>query len=264
MPAATATETGPVPVGDITKMWVAFDIASGTGCGTPVTTIYSHVLDTGSVGDGIGTATSTYTYGPETTLCVITRLVAGPSGGVNQYYTSANAETASVTFYLSLGQFVSGGGWIIDPNTSSHGNFGFTARYNNNNKTQGQMVYVYRGVYSGTCTSGSGVTATWSSVPVDFVIKSNSLSSLSFSGTTYPLSATLQGGDTIQTNRQSDGVNICSEGGASFTARAWDTNANSGIGSDSYSLTVLHKDGSVYKSIAQTLLSGGNVVIHIK
>ncbi len=58
--------------------------------------------------------------------------------------------------------------------------FGFNARYNKNNQPQGQFVYVYRGTYNG--------------VLPDYVIKSNSLTALSYScnGCNYPISGTLQ------------------------------------------------------------------------
>ena len=74
-----------------------------------------------------------------------------------------------ITFYNNTGQFVTGGGWIIDPASggNGHGNFGFNARFNKNGAPQGQMVYVYRGLYNG--------------VLADYRIKSNSLTSLGFS-----------------------------------------------------------------------------------
>src|SRR5207248_2224600 len=106
---------------------------------------------------GIGTATTTFTASSESSYRVVTKIVAGSSGGVNQYYTAPQGEAAGVTFYNNTGQFATGGGWITDP-SGSKGNFGFNARYNKNGQPQGQMVYVYRGTYNST--------------PADFVIKS--------------------------------------------------------------------------------------------
>ena len=53
------------------------------------------------------------------------------------------------------------------------------------------MVCVYRGTYMG--------------VAADFVIKTNAITALSFSGSSYPISATLEGKATYQINRASDG-----------------------------------------------------------
>src|SRR5207249_5306035 len=103
------------------------------------------------------------------------------------------------------------------------GNFGFNARYNKSGQPQGQVVYVYRGTYNG--------------IPADFKIKSSSLTALSFTGTSYPLSATLQGKGVIQINRSSDGTQLYSDGGASFVAKATDSGQSSGIGSDKFELT---------------------------
>jgi hypothetical protein len=168
-----------------------------------------------------------------------------------------------VTFYNNTGQFVTGGGWINDPagGGNGHGNFGFNARFNKSNQPQGQMVYVYRGTYNG--------------VAVDYRIKSNSVTSLGFScwdGTgyatcplgnaTFPAKATLEGKSTIQINRASDGYLLYSDGNSTFSATVVDSGQSSGIGSDSYQLTVYDKNGVLYKSVPTALLRGGNVVIH--
>jgi hypothetical protein len=178
------------------------------------------------------------------------RLVESGSGGVNQYYTVANAQSAGITFYKPSGKFATGGGSINDPN-GGKGNFAFNARYNNKNKPQGQMVYIYRGLYEG--------------VMADFMIKSNALSALSFVGANYPIEATLQGKCTIQIYRASDGVQLYGDGSATFIAKVIDSGNKSGIGSDKFSLTVYDKNGVLYKSVPQwALLQGGNVVVHLK
>ncbi len=170
-----------------------------------------------------------------------------------------------MTFYNNTGQFVTGGGWISDPGDggNGHGNFGFNARFNKNGSPQGQMVYVYRGMYNG--------------VLADFRIKSNSLTSLGFScwsttsnaygacppgNATFPAKGTLQGKSTIQINRASDGYVLYSDGNSTFNATVVDRGQSSGIGSDSFTLTVYDKNAVLYKSVPTTLLSGGNVVIH--
>ena len=47
-----------------------------------------------------------------------------------------------------------------------------------------------------------------------------------------------------------------------FTATASDSGKSSGIGSDSFALTVYDKTPVLYKSVPTTLLGGGNVVEH--
>jgi hypothetical protein len=234
-------------LGSLPKIWVAFEIYTLTGT-TPIATKYAQVVDTGVLGDGIGTATSTYTSSSEATYLVRAKLVAGASGGVNQWYNADPAVDAGITFYDNIGQFVTGGGWVPDP-TGGHGNFGFIARFNKNNKPQGQMVYVWRGLYG--------------SVPADFKIKSNALDALSFTGSTYPISATLQGKCNIQVTKQSDGSSLFGSGGATFIARVTDSGKSSGIDSDLFELTVTD-NSATYKSVPPSLLKGGNVVIHLK
>jgi hypothetical protein len=239
-------------VGDITKMWIRFDIYTGTTCGTgqPLTSKYAQVTDTGTAGDGVGTARTTYTSTAENSYCVIPRLVASASGDTNVWYAAPEAEGAVITFYNNSGQFVTGGGWITDP-SSNHGNFGFNARYNKNGQAQGQMVYVYRDLYNG--------------VPATFVIKSNALTALGFTGITYPIKANLQGKANISITRNSDGAILLSEGNATFDATVTDSGQSSGIGLDDYSLTVTRSGGTTpFKYVPRTLLKGGNVVIHLK
>jgi hypothetical protein len=118
------------------------------------------------------------------------------------------------------------------------------------------MVYVYRGTMNG--------------VAVTYVIKSNSLTALSFTPTivngveTYPIKATLQGKSTIQINRASDGVQLLGEGNATFISSVTDSGASSGIGSDDYALTVTRSNGEQWKFVGVTKLGGGNVVVHMK
>jgi hypothetical protein len=234
-------------IGDITNIWVFFNIypAGTCGSGTPIVRS-AQVLDTGPLGDGIGTATTTFTSSSEASYCVVSEVVAGSGGGENQWYVAGYAESAGIAFYKNTGQFASGGGWILDPN-GRKGNFGFNARYNKRGSPQGQMVYVYRGYYNG--------------VLADFIIKSNALEALSFSGTQYPITATLQGKCNLQINRASDGVQLWSDGNATFVATVIDSDNTSGIGSDAFRLSVWDKNGVPYKMVPSTSLSGGNLVV---
>ena len=245
-------------------MWIRFDIYSQASCGTgaPLTSKYAQVVDTGTAGDGVGTARTTYTSTTENSYCVVARLVASASGGVNAWYTAPDAQTAALTFYKNTGQFVTGGGWIVDPNTN-RGNFGFNARYNKNGQPQGQMVYVYRDLYTGPCSTSP--TGECVGVQATYVVKSNSLTALGFTGTTYPIRANLAGKATITVSRASDGALMWSEGNATFDATVTDSGNSSGIGTDNYSLTVTRNGGSApFKYVPRTTLSGGNVVIHLR
>ncbi len=248
----TGTTNPDTTIGDITKMWVEFDIYSAGSCGsgTPVATPRAQVSDTGTLGDGIGTASITYTSSNENSFCVISKLIANGSGGTpNLFYAASDAQAAGIDFYQNTGQFADGGGWIVDPN-GSHGNFGFNARYNKNGQPQGQVVYIFRGLFNG--------------VMADFIIKSNSLSGLMFSGSTYPISATLQGKASIQVIQESNGATLFSSGNATFSASVTDSGKTSGVGSDSFSLTVYDKNGVLYKQVPTSLLQGGNVIVHSK
>ena len=243
-------------IGDITKIWVEFDIYNGGTCGsgTPIATPRAQVVDTGTAGDGIGTATTTYTSSSENTYCVLPKVVATSAGGTNLYYTAPNAENAVINFYNNTGQFVTGGGWITDPNVGGHGNFGFNARYNKNNQPQGQFVYVWRTTYQG--------------VAADYIIKSNSLTALGFTQTTsssngYPMTSTLQGKCNLQINRASDGLQLASEGNDTFLATATDSGLPSSNAGDALTLT-LSGSSLATKSFSNLPLSGGNEVIHIK
>jgi len=174
-------------------------------------------------------------------------LVGGSTGGTNLFYAAPNAEAAGLDFYVNSGQFATGGGWVNDP-TGSHGNFGFNARYNSNGSPKGQMVYVYRSSYNG--------------IVADFIIKSNALNALQFSGTTYPISSTLQGKANVQINRASDGYSLFSAGSYTFSAKVTDSGQN-GTSDKQFSLTVYDTRGFPYHSVhAGTPLQGGNVVVH--
>ena len=79
---------------------------------------------------------------------------------------------------------------------------------------------------------------------------------------TFPAKATLQGKSTIQINRASDGYVLYSDGNATFSATVVDSGQSSGIGSDSFQLTVYDKNAVLYKNRCRGASQGGNVVIH--
>jgi len=85
---------------------------------------------------------------------------------------------------------------------------------------------VFRGLYGST--------------PATLTIKSNLLTRLSFSGTTYPISAMLEGGANI-TVVDANGVQLFGDGNWRFVATVTDTNANTGIGSDIFAIRIWDK-----------------------
>lgn len=110
---------------------------------------------------------------------------------------------------------------------------------------QGKQNYLWRRIYNG--------------VPADFVVKSTALDALRFTpGTTYPLSATLEGKATLQINRASDGLTLWSEGNATFSATATDSGTNA---TDTFALRVIDKNGVPYKSFEARPMQGGNLVV---
>ena len=145
-------------------MWIAFDIYPA-GLRKRSTPTYEGWPgdDTGTVGDGIGSATETVTASSETSYCVVASLARWQMVEARQppsFYGADPSQPVGLAFYINTGQFVTAGGWIYDSNPS-HGNFGLNARNNKNGQAQGQMVYVYRALYNG--------------VPANYIIKSNSL-----------------------------------------------------------------------------------------
>jgi hypothetical protein len=138
-------ETGAsATVGDITKIWVEFDIypAGNFRSGRPGR-LFAQVFDTGTAGDGIGTATATYKSMSEGAYGVTAKVVSGPSGTANLYYTPVT-DNGSITFYEDIDRFVNGSGHITDA-TASKGVFAFNGRFIHNNQLQGQFVYTWRG-----------------------------------------------------------------------------------------------------------------------
>jgi hypothetical protein len=238
-------ETG-APNGDITEAWVEFDVYPAGSCGTG--SAASVFAPTVAVGPGIGVSSASFTSASAASDCVIAKLVAGPTGGTNQFFSAPNAQADGITFYNNTGQFVTGGGWITDPNTNGRDNFGFNARYAKNGTPNGEFTYVARGMYNG--------------VLADFTIKSDEITALAFSGSTDPITATLQGNGSIQINRASDGASLYSDGPVTFTARATDAGTGKNAGPDTIALTLYTKSGALLDTIANTSLGGGDITVH--
>ncbi|MGA2489245.1 MAG: choice-of-anchor Q domain-containing protein, partial [Anaerolineales bacterium] len=203
-------------IGDITKMWVQFNIYPEASCGTAGTTVavlYAQVSDAPTLKDGIGTASATWKSTSEASYCVIGKLVGDKTGATDQYYAAADAQSAGILFYQNSGKFAAGGGWVKDPG-GLPGSFSLVARYDSKGNPFGQMVYDYRGTY----------TVKGVKIPAVFVIRSIALTGLSISGTSYPLTANLQGKCTIWVMKAFGGAPLYSDFNATCKAVTVDTN----------------------------------------
>jgi hypothetical protein len=195
--------------------------------------------------------------------CIVARLTGTSATSANPWYEATPAENAVLTVVTVTGKFATGGGWIVDPDTAGHGNFGFTARFTKTGSPKGQAVYVWR-------TTRDGQLA-------DFIVKSSSISGLSFSDElgngSFPWRATLTGKATLRINRASDGTELYTDGNATFALVAVDSGQSSGIGVDRFAIVVFDKTGAVVKVVGSwtgsvyrsgVLLSGGNVSVHMQ
>jgi hypothetical protein len=63
----------------------------------------------------------------------------------NLYY-AAEEESQAVVVQLAGSGFVTGGGWLNEPNLLSRSNFGFTVKRLKNGNLQGNSIYIYRKV----------------------------------------------------------------------------------------------------------------------
>lgn len=264
--AATVTEDGDGSLGAISRAQVTFDVYVGaTACGSGSPTRFGPfpVVDTGTVGDGVGSVDMSMATPSEQTYCVVARLTGAGQTSPNDYYEAAPSEMAVLTVVSTTGKFATGGGWIVDPDTVGRGNFGFTVRFTKSGSPKGQAVYVWRALYNG--------------VLADFIMKSNAMSGLSFADElgngTFPWRATLDGKATVRVNRASDGADLLTDGNATFRLVAIDSGQSSGAGVDTFAIRVLDKNGAEYKLVGSwsgpayrngVVLSGGNVMVHLK
>jgi hypothetical protein len=249
---ANAESGATATIGDVTKMFVAFDIYPAGSClsGTPAYTPVVPVSATSTA--GVGTASYSFSQSTPGAFCVVPRVVGATAGSVNGFYTAPDGPVNGIAFYVPSGAFVTGGGWVPDAGSSNgHGNFGFEAHYNNN-APKGQFVYVWRGTYNGQAAN--------------FIIKSNAITSLSiaqFGPTTYQ--ATLQGKCSYSIVSQATGQQLYSEGNDTFIVTVID--GDNGLpqpqaSSDNFSLITFQSGNVKLHPIATIPLSKGDVVVH--
>jgi hypothetical protein len=187
---------------------------------------------------------------------------------VNQYFTAPISDPAVVTLYQPFAdQFVTGGGWIVDPgynnlpvaisSVNNHGNFGFTVKYKNGSTPQGQAVYVFRGADG-----------------YDYVVKSNSWSGgfLGFSGANLN-QASFSGKSNVTVINPTTGQAVLGLGGGNYTYKIDVVDYGPGS-TDTFDISVYQPSGSMLYHQTGTSSSplmlggggngGGNIVVHAK
>ena len=235
-------------IGAITNARISFAVYTAANCltGSPITTLSAFVTDTGTAGDGIGTATVNWSSDAEGSFCVAISLVGATGTGTNGYYTAPPAAPAGLAVFIDTAGKVTGGGWVAM--TDGRGNFGFNAS-STGTKVKGNLVFIERTVYQGKKAM--------------LIVKSNAIDALRTSGSTFPITATLTGKANFKFISAATGSTLAESGNATFTATVVDTNAKGGTG-DSFAIRVLDKTGVVLVDLVTTALGGGNVVAHIK
>ncbi|MGZ8821792.1 MAG: Ig-like domain-containing protein [Aeromicrobium sp.] len=235
-------------IGDITRAKVAFTIYNAATClsGSPIATLSASVIDTATVGDGIGTAALAWSSPSEGTFCIVPSLVGDDGIGLNDYYSAPEAEAAGLAVFIDTAGKVTGGGWITLGDGCA--NFGFNAA-SNGNKVKGSLVFVERTTYRGTAAL--------------LIVKSNAIDSLRVTGTTLPIHAALSGKASFKFISSADGSTLFESGNATFTAIVVDTDSKAGS-EDTFGIRVIDKTGAVLVDVALTMLGGGNIVAHLK
>jgi hypothetical protein len=245
------TLAGDTP-GDVGKMYVQWAIWPAGGClGGAPSSIVGPVQVT-PTSSGVGTASASFSQTTDGSFCVVAQVVGASAGSTNPYYAANDAQVAGIAFYTNGSQFATGGGWISDAGSSTgKGTFGFNARYGSNGSPKGQLVYVWHGTYN--------------NVPADFIIKSNALTTLSFSKTgASSYSATLHGKCSYTVVSEVDGSQLYGEGNDTFSATV--TDGDNGLSqnssADSFALTTFQSGNIKLHPIATTALGGGNIAAH--
>jgi hypothetical protein len=211
-----------------------------------MTTLSAFVTDTGTAGDGIGTATVNWSSSSEGSFCIVASLVGASGTGTNGYSVAAPAEPAGLAVFIVVAGKVTGGGWVTIGD--GRGNFGFNAT-SIKGPVKGNLVFIERTVYKGKKAM--------------LIVKSNAIDTLRTSGTTFPITATLTGKASFKYISSVDGSTLFESGNATFSATVVDTDAKGGAG-DAFAIRVLDKTGAVLVDLGPTALGSGNIVAHLK
>ncbi|MFW9787566.1 MAG: Ig-like domain-containing protein [Candidatus Thorarchaeota archaeon] len=125
--------------GDLTMIYITFTIYSNEmDVESPILVEGPHMVGVTDV-DGVGVALIEIANLPAGTYLIVVSFEADH----NDYYQGLDSETVTLTIYEPSGDFVTGGGWILD--SSGHkGHFGFVVKYKSDGTLTGRFIYIYR------------------------------------------------------------------------------------------------------------------------
>jgi hypothetical protein len=248
---ATLTQQADGSLGDLTQAGVTFKLFKSSNLGTTADQTHADVEVTSSYGSSsTGTCEHLVTSLPCDVWTVRVQI-----DDSNLYWTQDEIVFKVVTISASAAYKTTGGGWILDIiSENEKGNFGFAVQYQKG-KTgtpKGNFVYIYR--FDG----------------YDYIVKSNSWQGggLSFSafGGTVINKASFSGKCVIQKIDPATGALVASAGNSKFAVTVIDADQRlpQSTGTDKIAISFSGSSttlGSVTRSIEETLIGGGNIVV---
>lgn len=225
--------------GDLTKIQVIFRIYTFTNLATPVVTTDPIPVSLTDM-PGVGVAAESIDNLNENGYIIIVSIKE------NDYYRGPTSDPTALTVYEPTGEFVTGGGWIWENETTrSKGNFGFNAKYTKSGKPKGHSIYVYR-------------EGEW-----NYIVKSNAWIGLAINSEENH--AYFEAKCVVQKYNPETEELVWDEGNYKFRVDVWDNDGDGGV--DVYQIRVLDKNGVPFHEAGFDPLGelqGGNIVIHDK
>jgi hypothetical protein len=199
---------------------------------------------------------------------------------VNGYY-EAPTENFALTVTDPGTGFTTGGGWILDPNTTAKSNFGFTVKFLKSGGLQGNSIFIYR---TSINLGALGVPGAANDIRAyNFIVKSNSMEGLAQKCTNpttgaEPCWATFTGKSNVRAVDRTTGISYTL--GADIIGNQQyfqvDVTDNGEPGStDQYAIRVYTSAGTVYQvgtsrttiddhANQMVTLGGGNIQVRLK
>ncbi len=224
--------------GDLTKIFVTFRIYTPDLGGNVLYEMHGPYQVVVTVVDGVGVVEVEIPNLSDGSYIIIISL----DPDANAYYQSDPSDDVVITVYEPTGDFVTGGGWIVDSD-GHKGNFGFNVKYKKNGLPKGQFIFVYRvGEYK-------------------YRIKANAWLGMAIVGNHSFFEAKC----VVEQYIADTDVLVWSEGNYLVRVDVYDNADNDNL-EDVFQIRVYDKQGLVYFEAGfdpyGTLL-GGNIVIHI-
>ena len=223
--------------GDLNEIFVSFTIYSmSMDLSNPALVSESIMVKFTDI-DGVGVAEATIDNLPEGSYFVSVSLTTDE----NYYHQGKDSDLVILTVYEPTGDFVTGGGWIVDSN-GNKANFGFNVKYKKNGLPKGQAIFVYR-------------EGDW-----EYIIKSNAWIGMAiFDNHSY-----FEAKCVVQRYNSETGELEWGEGNYRMRIDVWDGEEDDNT--DVFQIRVYDKNGIVYYEAGfdpYGHLMGGNIVIHI-